>query len=401
MAGGQNFFKWDKIIKITDKLFIFKLGKYLYKAYDIKNVKWVRELAFLKRAEFRIQEFGLKNVLKEVDVSILRSHKFEKKSTYTVFDELPVIKDTITEYCILQFDYITECKEDITPSQLSKKLPELIFMYAFLNCSSIVHRDIKESNLVFKKSLFCKTKLCILNFNVATFNGIKNNKVTTEPYYKDPILCNNIVIADERSDVWSFGIMLYQVFSGQSISAIVKPADLRNFEAMQEIIFNDRIFTEDNMITYIIKECLKVYSARPNFYELYMKLANNKEFPKNLKYILKSAQPPAIIKKISIKGDQIVIFDFLNRFPHPGNTFYHIKHVLNHLIDKLDIDTATAYFSVYLLVSIIYDSRSCDIFAKCKMFKVYASIELIPETLLGNIKKMIEYCDDDVIAKMA
>ena len=401
MAGTQNFFKWDKIIKITDKLFIFRLGKYLYKAYDIKNVKWVRELAFLKRAEYRIKEFGLKNVLKEVDVSTLRSHKFEKKCSYTIFDDLPVIRDTIIEYCILEFDYITECKEDITPSQLSKKLPELIFMYAFLNCSSIVHRDIKEGNLVFKKSLFCQTKLCILNFNVATFNGIKNNKVTTEYYYKDPILYNNNVIADERSDVWSFGIMLYQIFSGQSISAIVKPADLHNFEAMQQIIFNDSIFAEDTIITFIIKECLKAYSARPNFYELYMKLARNKGFPKHLKYILKSAQPPTIIKKISIKGDQIVIFDFLNRFPHPGNMFYHIKHVLTHLMCKLNIDNFTAYFSVYLLVNIIYDSRACDISAKCRMFRVYTATELIPETLLGNIKKMIEYCDYDVIAKMA
>lgn len=397
MVDNKSFFKWDKIIKITSDIFIFRRGKYVYKACNIRNIKWIREIAFLKRAEHAVKSFNLGKVLKSVDVVQLDSYKFVKHCSYVVCDDAPVVQGEVIEYCVLKFKYI-ECDNELTPHHISKNLAELIFMYAFLNFNSVVHRDIKEGNILMGRTLLCKDRVVIIDFNMATINGINNNKFTTG-YYKDPILYTTIV-ADEKSDVWSFGIMLYQIFSGQQISLITGYRDLYSYDSMHKIVLSDPFFEADNLITRIIRECLQPYFQRMNFCDLYLSLAADGIFPKELANILNIFKTTKIKKSITIKDKQIEIFRFICQFPIYGNGKYHIKLLLDYLSSVLVMDNDYAYFSMYALFRIIYDSRQVDFNTFCTLFHAKTGKNISYDSLLENIKKMIKYSEDNVIGHM-
>jgi serine/threonine-protein kinase len=85
---------------------------------------------------------------------------------------------------------------------------------------NIVHRDLKPSNIMVFENLNQKDFVKVLDFGIAKIIGIEGQTITDKgviigtPQYMSPEQCLGQKV-DQRSDLYSLGIMLYQLLSGE------------------------------------------------------------------------------------------------------------------------------------------------------------------------------------------
>jgi serine/threonine-protein kinase len=110
----------------------------------------------------------------------------------------------------------------------------------------IVHRDLKPSNLFLAKLSNGRTLVKVLDFGIAKeASAVENKELTStfsalgSPAYMSPEQLRAAKSVDERTDVWAFGVVLYELlsgrlpFDGDSLTAIAAaisvdtPASLR------------------------------------------------------------------------------------------------------------------------------------------------------------------------------
>lgn len=111
----------------------------------------------------------------------------------------------------------------------------------------IVHRDLKPSNLFLAKLPNGRTLVKVLDFGIAKeASAVENKELTTtfsalgSPAYMSPEQLRAAKSVDERTDVWAFGVVLYELlsgrlpFDGDSLTAIAaaisvdRPVSLRS-----------------------------------------------------------------------------------------------------------------------------------------------------------------------------
>jgi len=98
---------------------------------------------------------------------------------------------------------------------------------------NIVHRDLKPSNLFLAKLPNGRSLVKVLDFGIAKeSSAVENKELTTtfsalgSPAYMSPEQLRAAKNVDERTDVWAFGVVLYELltgripFDGDSLTAI-------------------------------------------------------------------------------------------------------------------------------------------------------------------------------------
>lgn len=402
MECNESFFKYDRIIKKTNTILVLQKGKYVYKIYRTRDIKqWFREISFLEHVSALFKEHDLKSVLKYVQACVHVDYSFINCRDYAIdLDEISLLDDEV-EYCVIKFDKLNCEANAITPDLMKVVVHELIFFFAFLNLNHVVHRDIKESNFGVKKKLF-GYKIFLLDFNMSTLNGIKNNEFTT-PRYKDPILSISNCSIDERSDVWSFGIMLFQIMAGIDLYEIVdNEEDFLNYDKMRKIISAHPIMKKNCIISKILDLCFKNYRERLTFYKLYRKFSSDGYFPHNLSTIL-SGIPEHKERVVSIQNSEaITAVNFIKNIASNGREIMYFNNLFNSLnkLPDMSIRHETGYIVIMASVKIIHDARKFTLLDYQKKIESETKFSVSNEHMTKSLKIVMKKCKGDLIGYM-
>lgn len=136
---------------------------------------------------------------------------------------------------------------------LISEIAEILF---HLKMRRIVHRDLKPANFLVLKS--GELQVCdfgsIKKIEKNELNYTKNLLYTVK--YAPPEFINNLQIADFYSDIWSFGIILYEIFYEEDLwegKTNYEVEKMINNSIIPEIKENSRV---PSKITDIIRKCL-------------------------------------------------------------------------------------------------------------------------------------------------
>jgi serine/threonine protein kinase len=90
---------------------------------------------------------------------------------------------------------------------------EVLIGLSYLHRSAIIHRDIKAANIL----ITATGKVMICDFGVSALlstTSSKRNTVMGTPYWMAPELLQAVPAYDTKADIWSLGIMIYEMVKG-------------------------------------------------------------------------------------------------------------------------------------------------------------------------------------------
>ncbi len=169
-----------------------------YEIIEIQNKKYFKKKVLIVNEEnlFLLEnEFNKLNLLKEYDFfpRIIDFNKDEKFILYEYIDGIN-LKD----------------KTFFSKENVIKFLINLCNMLEVLHNHNIVHCDLKPNNIMIDKY----GKMFLIDFGISSFIGEKINYATLRFC---PIEQISEKIADVYYDIYAFGIIMYQLFTGKKI----------------------------------------------------------------------------------------------------------------------------------------------------------------------------------------
>ncbi|MCQ2974434.1 MAG: serine/threonine protein kinase [Bacteroidales bacterium] len=98
------------------------------------------------------------------------------------------------------------------PNFVRKVLTEILEALSYVHKKQIFHRDLKPENILIT---YKGDNVKLIDFGLATADGIKDNlKQAGTPKYSAPELISNANSADQRSDIYSLGMIILEWLAG-------------------------------------------------------------------------------------------------------------------------------------------------------------------------------------------
>ena len=115
-------------------------------------------------------------------------------------------------------EYITKVRGPIPEEEAEKLFCQLLEAFAYAHDNKVIHRDIKPSNILMTKS----NQVKVVDFGIAKIAGGSSGTLRTKTgvrmgtvAYMSPEQVNGREI-DERTDIYSLGVLLHQMLSGKA-----------------------------------------------------------------------------------------------------------------------------------------------------------------------------------------
>jgi len=153
------------------------------------------------------------NQLKK-EVSVL------KKTNHNNIVKLYDFYETSSEiYIIMEYikggtlkTYMKKNKENLNENTTKKIIFYLLNAINYLHKLKIIHSDIKPENIMFENEEDIST-LKLIDFGLSSFNNKENEYCGTFLYMAPEILFNNKKLLTNEIDIWSVGIIMYQLLN--------------------------------------------------------------------------------------------------------------------------------------------------------------------------------------------
>ncbi|GAM18589.1 hypothetical protein SAMD00019534_017640 [Acytostelium subglobosum LB1] len=180
------------------------------------------------------QEKDIKSLRQEIDIL--------KKLSHPNIIQLVDSFETSNEFCVIteyaQGDLYRIIKEDkILPEPFIQKVAaQILLALHYLHSNRIIHRDIKPQNIL----IGCDGAMKLCDFGFAKFIGgpSANTPMSTTikgtPLYLAPEVVQETPY-DNRADLWSFGIILYELYAGHP------PWSSTNLYSLVQLIVNSSL----------------------------------------------------------------------------------------------------------------------------------------------------------------
>jgi serine/threonine-protein kinase len=151
--------------------------------------------------------------------------------------------------------------DPLSAQELRRLLSQACDGLAAIHGAGIVHRDLKPENMWVVRAEDGETSIKLLDFGISKMEGAKKLTQTGvpigTPYYISPEQLAKQT-ADARSDIYTFGVILYEVFSGRLPFLADSPLPL-----MKQIVFDDppplvarEGYTISPRLDRLIRDCL-------------------------------------------------------------------------------------------------------------------------------------------------
>jgi len=110
-----------------------------------------------------------------------------------------------------------EVKKTLSLEQTMTVARQLIECLSFIHSKNLIHRDLKPSNILLKDKDSLDLKLC--DFGIAkmlgeNFSSFSTKGILGSNYYSAPEVLQGMKDVDERADVFSLGVILYRLLTG-------------------------------------------------------------------------------------------------------------------------------------------------------------------------------------------
>ncbi|KAF7315354.1 STE/STE20/YSK protein kinase [Mycena indigotica] len=105
---------------------------------------------------------------------------------------------------------------------VSIMIREVLVGLSYLHKVPVIHRDIKAANVL----VTVTGKVLICDFGVSallTTTGSKRNTMTGTPYWMAPEVVQTVPAYDTKADIWSLGIMIYEMIKGSPPHSNLEP----------------------------------------------------------------------------------------------------------------------------------------------------------------------------------
>lgn len=231
----------------------------VYKAEDIETNTLVA-IKILKR-EFADDEELVRKFHQESEAI----RKLENENIVKVLD---VGEDGEKHYIVMELlktetlkEFILNKKGYFTNEEIIDLSLQILRAIKAAHEKNIVHRDIKPQNIL----LDCENNIKVSDFGiarVASNNTLKNTKEAIgSVHYASPEQARGIIV-DERSDIYSFGILLYELSTGRLPFEGETAISIALKHTKGEIVNPSYLNSSLNMsIEGIIKKCVQIAAS--------------------------------------------------------------------------------------------------------------------------------------------
>ena len=150
---------------------------------------------------------------------------------------------------------------------------------AYLHSRSVIHRDLKPRNLLVSKKWECK----VADFGASTIKASIEQTMTVvgTPAYMAPEVLSKVKYS-EKADIYSFGIILVEIYTGEKPYSGPEFSEIRNQVQLIQKILSEGVKPNISALPIALKQLVfdcwsEEPSLRPSFAEIIVRLRRLKK----------------------------------------------------------------------------------------------------------------------------